>query len=51
MRKLLFTVFLLLGAAALHAQIDEAALLDMINQLRADGCDCGNRLHGDAQGL
>ena len=43
MKKLLFTVLLLLGAATLHAQIDEAALLDMINQLRADGCDCGNR--------
>lgn len=43
MRKTLLLVLTLLAAAGVQAQVDEASLLDMINQLRADGCDCGNR--------
>ena len=43
MKKLSLIACLLLPLCSAYAQIDEGLLLDQINQLRAEGCRCGNK--------
>ena len=43
MKKLSLTACLLLCLCSAYAQIDEGAILDQLNQLRAEGCRCGNK--------
>ena len=43
MKKIGLIACMLLGMASAYAQIDEGLILDQLNELRADGCRCGNK--------